>query len=184
MKDKSEIINQVIQQKRYKTYLEIGTQTAKNFKAIDCEVKHGVDPAVDSPYNVQLTSDEFFAQTKNTYDIIFIDGLHEAEQVARDIHNSLRVLNYGGCIVLHDTIPQSEEMQLVPRIQRVWTGDVWRAVIGFAKNNPKVELYTHRADWGLTFIFPTGEIINTFEVSDISYQEFKQNEVKLLNIID
>lgn len=182
--DKSEIINRIIKEKGYNTYLEIGTQTAKNFKAIECTIRHGVDPAIDSPYNVQLTSDEFFAQTKNTYDIIFIDGLHEAEQVVRDIHNSLRVLNYGGCIVLHDTIPQSEEMQLVPRIQRVWTGDVWRAVVGFLQANPKVDYYTNRADWGLTFIFPKGEILNTFEASDISYQKFKKNEVKLLNIID
>ena len=180
---KAELINQVIKERGYKSYLEIGTQSGVNFRDVKCGEKLGVDPDPLAT-GLDMTSDEFFAQTENTYDIIFIDGLHEAEQVVRDMHNSLRVLNAGGCIVLHDTIPQSEAMQLVPRQQRVWTGDVYKAVVGFLKNNPQVDYYTHRADWGLTFIFPTGEIINTFEVSDISYQEFKQNEVKLLNIID
>lgn len=182
--DKSVLINQIIKDKDYKSYLEIGTQTAKNFIAIECETKHGVDPAVDSPYNVQITSDEFFAQTKNTYDVIFIDGLHEAEQVVRDIHNGIRCLNKGGAIILHDTIPQSEQMQLVPRQQRVWTGDVWRAVVGFLQANPNIDFKTNRADWGLTVIYPTKKHYPPFEISQITYQDFKQNEVKLLNIID
>lgn len=183
--DKSEIINQIIKDNDYKSYLEIGTQSAKNFKAIKCEVKHGVDPNVCSPYNAQLTSDEFFAVNKNKYDVIFIDGLHESDQVIRDIDNSIKCLNKGGAIILHDTIPKSEEMQRVPREQRVWTGDVWKAVVGFLKhNNLEVEFKTYRADWGLTVIHPKSQIVQPFEASQMTYQEFKQNEVKLLNIID
>lgn len=181
--DKSELINQIIKDNDYKSYLEIGTQSAKNFKTIKCEVKHGVDPNVCSPYNVQLTSDEFFSQHTGTYDVIFIDGDHEAKQVKRDIVNSLLYLNKGGAIILHDTIPQSEEMQRVPREQRVWTGDVWRAVLGFLEANPKVKFHTYRSDWGLTVIYPDNANLY-FELTKITYEEFKQNEVKLLNIID
>ena len=32
-----------------------------------------------------MTSDEFFIQNKNTFDLIFIDGLHIYEQVIKDI---------------------------------------------------------------------------------------------------
>lgn len=180
--DKSTIINRIIKEVKGEAYLEIGTQTTKNFRAIKCETKHGVDPAVDSPYNVQLTSDEFFAENKNKYDVIFIDGLHEAEQVRMDIINAINC--NPKAIILHDTIPKSEEMQRVPREQRVWTGDVWRAVVGFLESNPDVDFKTYRADWGLTVIYPEGQIIQPFEVSQMTYQKFKQNEVSLLNIVD
>ena len=52
-----------------------------------------------------MTSDEFFSQNKETFDLIFIDGLHIHEQVLKDIDNSLNVLNENGVILLHDCLP-------------------------------------------------------------------------------
>ena len=37
-----------------------------------------------------MTSDEFFKQNEDTYDVIFIDGLHTSDAVYRDINNSLK----------------------------------------------------------------------------------------------
>ena len=45
-----------------------------------------------------MTSDAFFATNKESFDFIFIDGLHEANQVFRDAMNSLEWLNPGKAI--------------------------------------------------------------------------------------
>lgn len=63
-----------------------------------------------------MNSDNFFKKypTKK-YDIIFIDGLHESEQVSKDIHNSVNALNERGVIIIHDYNPETKEAQIVPR---------------------------------------------------------------------
>ena len=63
-----------------------------------------------------MTSNRFFSQLdqekilyKNIrFDVIFIEGLHLAEQVDRDISNALRYLKDDGFIVLHDCNPPLE----------------------------------------------------------------------------
>ena len=78
---------------------------------INIKYKVGVDPCLeahDREPTFKLTSDDFFAKNKETFDIIFIDGLHESEQVERDINNSLLCLNQGGYIVCHDINPTKE----------------------------------------------------------------------------
>lgn len=187
MTPKENIINKYISENEFKSYLEIGYQTGINFNKIQCDHKEAVDPnlkvAVHDCY--KMTSDEFFDQNENEYDCIFIDGLHHADQVRKDLSNASLCLAEGGVIILHDSLPQSEEMQRVPREQKVWTGDVWRAVVGLKEEYPWVKVGTYRSDWGLTIIKPEGEVFEgEFENTEMSYQEFKENEVKLLNILD
>ena len=86
-----DIINKLINSKKFKSYLEIGCQSDVNFSKIKIENKVGVDP--QSGGTLRMTSDEFFSQNKDTFDLIFIDGLHIHEQVLKDIDNSLNVLN-------------------------------------------------------------------------------------------
>jgi predicted O-methyltransferase YrrM len=77
-----------------------------------------------------MTSDDFFALNQNyTFDIIFIDGLHEYPQVRRDVLNSLKCLKKGGFLIIHDMIPADFAMSNISRLQPIWTGDVWK--IGF-----------------------------------------------------
>src|SRR5688500_11701548 len=87
---RTELINYIIKKQGYSTYLEIGIGTGKNFEAIKCRLKVGVDPAIEYKkgklYNE--TSDSFFAKNNGGYDIIFIDGLHHADQVRKDIINA------------------------------------------------------------------------------------------------
>ena len=45
------------------------------------------------------------------FDLIFIDGLHLANQVQKDIENSLKFIKDEGFIVLHDCNPPSEYHQ-------------------------------------------------------------------------
>ena len=71
-----DIINLLIKKHNYKSYLEIGVRNPKEcLDKINCELKHGVDPGVESKYewsiyskinpselitNFNVTSDEFF----------------------------------------------------------------------------------------------------------------------------
>ena len=48
------------------------------------------------------TSDSFFLNQKDKYDLIYIDGSHEADQVYKDIKNSWKILNINGVLICDD----------------------------------------------------------------------------------
>lgn len=180
---KHEIINKVIKEVEAVTYLEIGIGDKSNFNKIECENKLGVDPNVAGENIVSENSDAFFDKNDADFCVVFIDGNHESGQVRKDIINALKC--NAKAIVIHDVIPHSKAMQEVPRIQKEWTGDVWRAVVGFIEKHPDVKVETYRADYGLTVIYPDGiKTRKYFENLKMTYEEFKDNEVELLNIVD
>ncbi|MBI1385620.1 MAG: class I SAM-dependent methyltransferase [Rhizobiales bacterium] len=109
-----------------KRYLEIGCQDDKLFHTVWCPTKIGVDPARGGTH--RMTSDEFFAGNTLSFDLVFIDGLHEYAQVRRDILNALDCLEPGGWIGVHDCLPRDWGAHQVPRQQFYWNGDVWRAI--------------------------------------------------------
>ena len=108
-----QVIQHIIDIKKYKTYLEIGCYQDDIFSNISIQNKIGVDPV--SGGTVKDTSDGFFKKNNSKFDIIFIDGLHHYEQVKKDIQNSLSFLNVGGLILLHDCMPQRFIEQAVPQ---------------------------------------------------------------------
>jgi hypothetical protein len=175
------VINDLIKQYDCKTYLEIGVQNRVNFDKIVCDHKQGVDPVTFSSDVIGVTSDKFFENCRTkTYDIVFIDGLHESEQVERDIVNSW---NQGAkVIVLHDCNPSSEITQRVPRVTREWYGDVWRSFVGFRLCYPDIEAYCHNFDCGVGVIICDGEVESGFN-TEMSYTDFDLNRKPLLNII-
>lgn len=136
MTERHEVINNIINKYGYvnPSYLEIGVWNGDTFKNINSQIKDGVDPGqyCDCHYvNYKMTSDEFFENhISKKYDIIFIDGLHTAYQVSKDIYNSLNSLNDGGVIVLDDVYPHNENEQNALDLNKVGaqTGDVWKAV--------------------------------------------------------
>lgn len=99
--NRSEPINKIIEKNSLinPVYLEIGVWYGDTFKYINTSNKDGVDPGqyCESEYvNYKMTSDDFFINNPNKkYDIIFIDGLHTAYQVSKDIYNSINHLNDG-----------------------------------------------------------------------------------------
>jgi hypothetical protein len=131
-----ELINLAIKKTNAKKYLEIGCDKNKIFKRIDCEYKVGVDPARGGTH--RMYSDEFFSENKETFDVIFIDGLHHYDQVSRDFNNSLKYLNENGIIILHDMMPKSEDEAVVPIpeiLPHTWVGDVWRLAYDLSNRN-------------------------------------------------
>ena len=89
-----DLIQHIIKKYNFQNYLEIGCDKDQSFSKISVDKKVGVDPV--SGGNVRKTSDDFFQDNKQNFDIIFIDGLHHYEQVKKDINNSLKFLNKNG----------------------------------------------------------------------------------------
>ena len=88
-----DLINYYIQKYHLNSFLEIGHWKGECFKNVICNIKESIDPNIECNATYKITSDEFFKNYNKKYDIIFIDGLHECEQVDRDIKNSLKHLN-------------------------------------------------------------------------------------------
>jgi hypothetical protein len=134
IESRTDLINHLIASKGYRRYLEIGVRDPRNnFDKVRVEVKHSVDPDPVGPVTFKLPSDEFFAQRPASadpapYDLVFVDGLHIADQVERDIVNSLAALAPGGMVVVHDCNPKSRKAQLdVYTPPDRWNGSVWKA---------------------------------------------------------
>ena len=181
-----EIINKLIKDNDYKSYLEIGVNNAVNIKMVQAESKVGVDPEpkvkVYYPECNTMTSDEFFETNKEKFDIIFVDGLHHADQVYKDIVNSLEVLNEGGTIVCHDMKPRSYEAQLVPRIQKVWNGDCWKAWVQLRQERNDLEMFVVDTDEGCGVI-KKGTQTKLQIREEINYETFVKYQNKWLNLV-
>lgn len=143
------LLNKLIKDNNYKSYLEIGVYDSVNFNKIICKEKIGVDP--NNEATEKKTSDDFFICNKKKFDIIFIDGLHLAEQVIKDVHNSLSILNDNGIIVIHDCLPREERFQFRERISKNWQGDVWKAIIKFAEEGWCMKLID--IETGIIFLY-------------------------------
>lgn len=161
-----DIIRRLIEQRGYKSYLEIGVLSNETFDNLPMlEIKHSVDPNGQAVFN--MTSDEFFADhCSQSYDIVFIDGLHLAEQVTKDIENSLTHLNKGGIIVVHDCAPNNEYEQLREGISgRPWCGDVWKAFAIMKATRYDLKMCVVDTDYGCGLIWRDG-----FMNSPIAYE--------------
>lgn len=186
-----DIINFLIRKNNYKSYLEIGYFKGWSFDNVNCDHKTAVDPnpskdrrqetvpygyvlgpvhdgvtdEVLSPgYVYKMTSDDFF-NAKNDgvkYDIVFIDGLHEAKQVYFDIMNSLQHLSPGGTIVLHDCNPPTLLHATTGDAGGNWNGDVYKAFVKFRFAHPEYDTYTIDTDWGCGVIHTPADEETTY----------------------
>jgi hypothetical protein len=88
-----------------------------------------------------------------TFDLVFIDGLHEADQVLRDVNHALTVLNDDGTIVCHDLNPRSYQRQVVPRLKAsgAWLGDCWKAWVSL-RRRANLSMFVVDTDYGCGII--------------------------------
>lgn len=160
--NRTDILNKLAEQISAKSYLEIGIEDGKNFNAIKVEHKIGVDSSFDAIYATYTgTSDDFFDQNNEKFDLIFIDGLHHKLQVFKDIANSRNWLSATGIIMCHDMNPSKEKRQIVPRIQEVWNGDCWKAWV-YLRTRVPWNMYVIDEDEGCGIINPrdAGPMLN------------------------
>ena len=191
-------------------YLEIGVDEGVTFRKIVSDVKEGVDPYGRYDVAYRMTSQMFFALNKlffhKKYDLIFIDSSHISNIVDYEIRESLRILNRGGYIVLHDTDPsekQFAELVLSDILsylrsisypynsshtdalnRQTFNGDVWKSVAKIRMNNPRLEVFTV-ADFGCTVI-KRGEqkrLMRRVPDDKLSWNYFETHRKEILNLI-
>jgi hypothetical protein len=134
-----------------KRYLEIGVHKGDTFTdvkiaertAVDPEFKFDINPlAGEHTHFYEKTSDQFFSaiEADTVFDIIFIDGLHQFEQVVRDFSNAIIHSRSSSVIVLDDTKP-NDVYSAIPNVRDTmkfrsragiedfsWHGDVYKLV--------------------------------------------------------
>lgn len=183
---RTDIINHLIEKIDAKSYLEIGVREPEgNYNKIVCENKVAVDPVPLGQGIIALTSDAFFKQNTETFDIIFIDGLHVADQVERDIINSLAVLNPGGYIVCHDMNPTEELMQMVPiQTNGAWTGDCWKAWVKLRSEREDLSMFVLDTDYGVGVIKKGEQEVISLDGLKLTYSNLVANRTEWLNLIN
>ncbi len=142
-------------------YLEIGIEYGNTFNKINMKTKIGTDP--DPEYRdtniIIKTSDNFFADNKEIFNTIFIDGMHQSDYVLRDFMNSVKCIHPNGLIFIDDIFPNNEEEQKkIPKVHRLingiikyapghpWTGDVWKTMyylLKYYKDSFDFKCYLH-----------------------------------------
>ncbi|MBR9758585.1 MAG: class I SAM-dependent methyltransferase [Algicola sp.] len=164
---RTEIINYFLSLSETKRYLEIGVRNPqKNFNRINAKVKYSVDPGIEfkeNPVDFKMTSDEFFKKLGKAelsipqdvkFDVVFIDGLHIANQVERDINHAFQYLSKSGVIILHDCNPptifhQREDYDYENSPARTfWNGTTWKAFYKF-RHHQEVYSICFDSDWGV-----------------------------------
>ena len=200
---RSDIINHIANFLNRKiTYLEIGVRNPNdNFNLIKADIKYSVDPGVEfaeNPVDFKLTSDEFFNQLRDgvvldkmtRFDIIFIDGLHLADQVERDIENALYFIKEDGFIILHDCNPPSEfhareeYLYQISPAMNTWNGTTWKAFFK-ARLRRDISSCCIDSDWGVGIITKSINLGAYSKVSNpyFEFKTFEQNRKDTLNLI-
>lgn len=165
-------------------YLEIGCDLNQTFSQIDLKNKFGVDPKRGG--NIRKTSDNFFKDNTEEFDIVFIDGSHLIENVQNDVINSLKFLKEGGYILLDDVLPVYELFTLRRRVTLKSHQDAYKII--FLLNQIKnLEFYYLPYDHGLGLI-KMNKKLNDFnfhiKYDDFSFSDYLENlkKIEMLNI--
>jgi hypothetical protein len=197
------VINYLLSTFRRETaYLEIGVRNPEdNFNLIEAHRKWSVDPGLEyksNPVDFKLTSDDFFAALRRgeiqlgtqSFDVIFIDGLHRAEQVERDIRNALSSIRDDGFIVLHDCNPPSEwharelgEYVYTPATG-FWNGTTWKAFLK-SRWDPTLKSCCVDADWGVGILAKSRPLGDAIPICNpyFEYAELEKRRTRSLNLI-
>lgn len=184
-------------------YLEIGVRKPKyNFNLIKAGTKYSVDPGIEykkNPVDFKMTSDVFFQKlTANEilsndikFNVIFIDGLHRAEQVDRDIENALKYITDDGFIVLHDCNPPTEwhSREAYTYVHTpagdTWNGTTWKAFLKW-RFNSSVNSCCIDSDWGVGILSKKYAIGKSIEATNpfFEFDLLDENRKHYLNLID
>jgi hypothetical protein len=184
--DRISITNHLMELRGYTSYLEIGVRRKSAMhNAVSAKEKVSVDPDPNAGADHQITSDEYFSQCKQTFDLIFIDGLHTGEQVERDIRNSLNHLNENGAILLHDMNPptafHARETYEVDGKYPAWNGTSWKGYAWHRKNSRNLRMFVVDTDWGVGWIEKGAQELWSGPID--KYEDLERHRRKILNLI-
>jgi len=180
------IINYFIKKYGYKSYLEIGVADGMNMSNVQAGQKVGVDPTPISPFVTHpVDSNNFFAKNSQSFDIVFIDGLHLDAQVDLDISNSLKALNENGTIILHDCNPPTKDHGGEKWVLVDWNGTVWKSIVKQRCTQTDVTVSVVNIDWGCGILRKgKQDVYNKAPLETcLTWEYFDANRKELLNLI-
>ena len=178
-----------------------------------CVIPANVDPIFDDPlprpvnkelgarsHSVGLveTSDDFFSKLRQNeilsdtikFDVIFIDGLHLAEQVDRDIINALDIIKEDGFVVLHDCNPPTEwharetfNYHFSPA-GGYWNGTTWKAFMKW-RFNADIHSCCIDSDSGVGILSKKQAIGDSTDTKNLFFEfsELDKHRKEYLNLI-
>lgn len=178
-----QVIQHCIDRIQAKRYLEIGCSMNDCFDQVVCDVKVGVDP--ERGGTLRMTSDQFFINNTEQFDVVFIDGLHEHSQVQRDFKNASECLTAGGYILFHDMLPKTRYAASWPKTKHpeepAWNGDVWRNAFEMAADE-NWQFFVVQIDHGVG-VACRKDNAGTIEYNGESSWEFFRDNWKRLPLI-
>lgn len=111
-------------------YLEIGVRHGNVYHLVRDYAKNCYLVDIDfldigyseNTIKFEMTSDLFFKNIDSNlkFDLVFIDGDHSKEQVLKDFINVKDMIIDDGFIILHDTYPCDERMELPIHSNNAW----------------------------------------------------------------
>ena len=194
-------------------YLELGVRDGACLHRVRAATRVGVDPAFgfSAPLGARLgralrrrhglllyeeTSDAFFgshAARVGPFAVVFVDGLHTADQSHRDVLHALDHLVDGGFVILHDCNPRTpaaaapslEEATRTPGYVGEWNGDVYRTIVRL-RTRPDLRVEVLDADHGLGIVTrgaggPALELSEE-EVDALTYDDLARDREHLLGL--
>jgi len=162
-------LNGLAQDLGARRYLEIGVEKGHTFFKVDIPYRVAVDPvfqfdpvkrATRGSVFHQTTSDAFFADLDldQTFDLVFLDGLHHFEQTYRDLVNTLAHSHSRTVILIDDTIPttlysaqrdealQLQELAASKSPNHGWHGDIYKVLVAIHDFHPTLDFVTLTTD--------------------------------------
>jgi SAM-dependent methyltransferase len=163
-----EIVQAELDRFRRPRYLEIGVNVGVLFLHVRARRKVGVDPVPRIPRWKRLghpntavrgrllatTSDEYFASIEpgETFDVVFVDGLHTHEQSLRDVENALAHLSTDGVVLVHDCNP-ADALAGGPDPEATgdagWNGEVWKTIVHLRATRADLDVRVLDTDFGV-----------------------------------
>ena len=201
---RTEIINFLLSiYQRDTFYLEIGVRNPDdNYNHIKASTKYSVDPGIEflkNPVDFKMTSDVFFQKfyanevlsNDVKFDVIFIDGLHLAQQADKDIENAINCIKDDGFIVLHDCNPPSEWHAresfrcFNTPAEKSWNGTSWKAFLKW-RFKSSINSCCIDSDWGVGILSKDYQIGKNIETVNpfFEYSLLDENRKAYLNLID
>ncbi|GMH92925.1 hypothetical protein TrVE_jg10856 [Triparma verrucosa] len=182
-------------------YLEIGCAGGDNFVPISeedfVETAYCVDPDPKSESTHKMMSEEFFRINEKTWDVVFVDGLHQWSTALNDIDSALLSLSPSGVVIVHDSNPRTSAAASpdVPdwgskhQHQMAWNGDVFKAVISLGSRRD-VDVATGHFDEGCAVVMNRPRSIERLLVPSrgaaetLTFDEFEENRKAFLNLME
>jgi len=131
-------------------YIELGLYSGQTFAKVQSTgipkkcIGVDINPPNIPGIIVKGTTDVFFNDLTSLYisanenvDMIFIDADHSFKSAKKDFDNSLKILNEGGVILLHDTDPEDNKL-----FDPGYCGDSYKMVNYIEQERPDLNIIT------------------------------------------